>query len=44
MKTYNLFYKGIQLNKKPLTSEDADNEISLIIMNYGYKPEKIEIV
>lgn len=42
MKTYNLFYNGIQINKKPLTSEESDNEISLIIINYGYKPEKKE--
>jgi hypothetical protein len=36
----NLFFKDIKLNKYPLSSEDAENQISIIIMNYGYKPSK----
>ena len=40
---YNLIYKGILLNKKPLTEKEADNEIGLIICNYGYKAQKVKI-
>lgn len=40
---YDLYYKGIKLNRFPLTSEEADNEIGLIIINYGYKAKKVEI-
>jgi|688.fasta_scaffold1303365_2 hypothetical protein len=43
MKKYNLIYKGVLLNKKPLTEEEAKNQQSLIIITYGYKPEIIEI-
>jgi len=43
MKTFNLFYKNIKLNRVPLTEKEADNEIGLIVMNYGYKPAKIQI-
>lgn len=43
MKKFNLFFKNIQLNKVPLTEKQADYEIGLIIMNYGYRPIKIEI-
>jgi hypothetical protein len=42
METYDLFYKGVKLNNKPLTAEEADYEIGLIIINYGYRPEKIK--
>lgn len=38
---YNIVYKGVILNKKPLTKEKAENEISLIIITYGYKPSLI---
>jgi len=31
------------LNRKPLTEKEVDREISSIIMNYGYKPTKVEI-
>jgi hypothetical protein len=40
---YNIVYKGVILNKKPLTKEKAENEISLIIITYGYKPSLIPI-
>ena len=43
MKTFNLFYKNIKLNRVPLTEKEADYEIGLIVMNYGYKPAKIQI-
>lgn len=38
---YNLEYGGKKLNKKPLTEVEANNQISEIVMNYGYKPMKI---
>jgi hypothetical protein len=40
---YNLTYKGIKLNSKPLTAEQAKFEIGIIIMNYGYRPEMTSI-
>lgn len=40
MEYYDLFYHGAKINKAPLTESKADNEIGLIVMNYGYKPEK----
>ena len=40
---FNLFFNGVKLNKKPLTEIQADNEIRSIIMNYGYKPNKVKI-
>lgn len=40
---YNLIYKGVLLNKKPLTEKQADYAIGLIIINYGYKAEKVKI-
>ena len=43
MKKYNLIYKQGKINKKPLTSAEADYQIGLIIINYGYRPEKVEI-
>jgi hypothetical protein len=43
MKKFNLFYKNIKLNRVPLTEKEADYEIGLIVMNYGYKPVKIEL-
>ena len=39
----NLIYNGIVLNKKPLTEKQADSEIEIIIINYGYKPEKFKV-
>ena len=42
---YNIFYKGIKLNNKPIKSlQDANNYVSLNIINYGYKPEIIPIL
>lgn len=38
MEKFNLYYKGILLNKTPLTLEEAQNEQGLIVINYGYKP------
>jgi hypothetical protein len=43
MKKFNLFYQNVKLNKVPLTEKEADHEIGLIIINYGYKPAKIQI-
>jgi hypothetical protein len=43
MKKFNLFYQNVKLNKVPLTEKEADYEIGLIIINYGYKPAKIQI-
>lgn len=40
---YNLIYKGVKLNKTPLTIEKAKSEINSIIINYGYRPEIVEI-
>jgi hypothetical protein len=42
-KKFDLYYNNQKLNKSSLTSEQADYEISLIIINYGYKPEKIKV-
>jgi hypothetical protein len=36
---YDLYFKDIKLNRKPLTLEQANNESGLIIINHGYKPE-----
>lgn len=43
MEMFNLFYQNVKLNKFPLTEKEADYEIGLIIINYGYKPNKIQI-
>lgn len=43
MKKFNLFYQNVQINKNPLTEKEADYQIGIIIMNYGYRPTKIEI-
>ncbi len=43
MKMFNLLYQNVKLNRKPLTEKEADREISSIIMNYGYRPTKVEI-
>jgi len=43
MKMFNLFYHNVKLNRNPLTEKEADREISSIIMNYGYRPTKVEI-
>ncbi len=40
MLLFNLCYKGVKLNLTPLTESKANHEIGIIIMNYGYKPEK----
>ena len=40
---YNLIYKNKKINSKPLTKAQADAQISAIIMNYGYKPQAVEI-
>jgi hypothetical protein len=42
-KKFDLYYNNQKLNKSLLTSEQADYEISLIIINYGYKPVKIKV-
>lgn len=39
----NLIYKGVMLNSKPLTSEEAKDQQSLIIINYGYRPEIVDV-
>jgi hypothetical protein len=39
---YNLVYKGVVLNKKPLTKAKADNEAGLILINYGYRPKVVK--
>jgi hypothetical protein len=39
-----LYYKGVKLNKKPLTQKQAENEVGLIIINHGYKPEIVDHV
>ncbi len=43
MKKFNLVYKGIILNNKPMTETAAKKEVSNIIMNYGYKAQIVEI-
>ena len=43
MKMFNLEYQNVKLNRKPLTEKEVDREISSIIMNYGYRPTKVEI-
>jgi hypothetical protein len=43
MRTFNLVYKGIILNNKPLTEAAAKKEVANIIMNYGYKAQIVEI-
>ena len=43
MTFYNLFYKGIKVNAKPLTSEKADAEIDIIFRRYGFRPDKIQV-
>jgi|LakMenEpi03Aug12_release.lakeMendotaPanAssembly.Ray.scaffolds.fasta_scaffold5811822_2 hypothetical protein len=43
MTFYNLFYKGVKVNEKPLTSEKADAEIDVILRRYGFKPDKIQV-
>lgn len=43
MTFYNLYYKGIKVNDKPLTSPKADAEIEIIFQKHGFKPEKIEL-
>lgn len=42
-KNFDLYYKGVKLNKKPLTRKKAEKEVQSVIMNYGYKPE-IEMI
>jgi hypothetical protein len=37
-----LYYKGVKLNRKPLTLKQAEYEVGLIIINYGYKPEIVD--
>lgn len=39
---FDLIYKGVKLNRKPMTKEQAQEEAGLIIINYGYKPEIIQ--
>ena len=43
MNMFNLYFQNVKLNRKPLTEKEVDREISSIIMNYGYKPTKVEI-
>lgn len=43
MKNFNLVYKGIILNSKPMTEAEAKKQVSSIIMNHGYKPQIVEI-
>jgi hypothetical protein len=43
MRTFNIVYKGIILNNKPLTEAAAKKEVANIIMNYGYKAQIVEI-
>ena len=38
MQKFNLYYKGVLLNKTPLTLQEAEYQQGLIIINYGYKP------
>lgn len=38
MKKFNLIYKGIVLNTKPMSIEQAKYESGLIIISYGYRP------
>jgi hypothetical protein len=37
---WDLYYHGVKLNREPLTLDEANNQIGLIIINYGYRPEK----
>jgi hypothetical protein len=39
-----LYYQGVKLNKKPLTQKEAENEVGLIVINYGYRPEIVDHV
>ena len=41
-KKFILVYKGVTISKSPISLEKAKHEQGLIIMNYGYKPEKKE--
>lgn len=36
-------YKGSKINHEPLSKEKAEESLSSIIMNYGYKAELVEI-
>ncbi len=36
---YNIYFNDIKLNNKPIKSlKQAENYVSLTIINYGYKP------
>ena len=39
---YNVYYGDLKLNTNtpPMTEKEADNYIGLVVINYGYKPEK----
>jgi hypothetical protein len=39
---YNLIYKGVKINKQPLSLAQAHAEVSSIIINSGYAPEIID--
>jgi hypothetical protein len=38
---YNIVHEGVTLNKTPLSLAKAQEEVNLIIINYGYRPQII---
>lgn len=43
LKMYNLIYKNVKLNSKPMTLSEAKSNQSSIIINYGYRPTIVPI-
>lgn len=44
-KLFDIYYGGVKLNTKTpsMTEKEADKYIGLVLINYGYKPEKKEV-